>query len=388
MATRTMLNHQNQRVMEVSFYCRESKTNRQGIAPIEMSIHIAGKRAFINLDRKEQPSMFKKSILQKKPNEVKEYLEATRRNVNTALTEIADRGLPLTTSTLRDYLRGGGFKTLSIADVWGEYTDILNKRLGKTITQTSLDKYKKVRQKFSQSIDFSKPITAITNKDVTNFYRTLELEYTDSTAGGMMTKLKSVVQYAMDNGYLKINPFSGIRISKGKPTIEYLTENELSAIKAKEMPNMRLKKVRDLSLFQAASGLSYADLALLKKEDMKISPNGVHYITGRRAKTGVEYTSVVLPFGIEIWDEYSGNLPLLSNQRYNSYLKEIESIVGLKKGLHSHIFRKTYATMLLNRGVRMETVSKALGHSSTKITQAYYAKMQDDTITQEISSVF
>lgn len=46
--------------MEVSFYCRESKTNRQGIAPIEMSIHIGGKRVFINLDRKEQPSAFKK----------------------------------------------------------------------------------------------------------------------------------------------------------------------------------------------------------------------------------------------------------------------------------------------------------------------------------------
>ena len=120
--------------MEVSFYCRESKTNRQGIAPIEMSIHIAGKRAFINLDRKEQPSMFKKSILQKKPNEVKEYLEATRRNVNTALTEIADRGLPLTTSTLRDYLRGGGFKSLTIADVWDEYMSILAKRVGKSLT--------------------------------------------------------------------------------------------------------------------------------------------------------------------------------------------------------------------------------------------------------------
>ena len=151
---------------------------------------------------------------------------------------------------------------------------------------------------------------------------------------------------------------------------------------------MRLQKVRDLSLFQAASGLSYADLALLKPEDMKETDSGVHYIKGRRAKTGIEYTSVILPFGLDIWRKYCGVLPLLSNQRYNSYLKEIEAIVGLKKGLHSHIFRKTYATMLLNRGVRMETVSKALGHSSTKITQAYYAKMQDNTITSEISSVF
>lgn len=374
--------------MEVSFYCRESKTNRQGIAPIEMSIHIGGKRVFINLDRKEQPSAFKKSILQKKPNEVKDYLDATRRNVNTALTEIADRGMPLTTNTLRDYLRGGGFKSLTIADVWDEYMSILSKRVGKSLTIGTIQKYEKVRERFSQSIDFQKPITAIANKTVADFYYTLQKGYSESSAGGMMTKLKSVITYAIDNGYMKINPFSTVRISKGKPTIEYLTENELQLIKAKEMPNMRLKKVRDLSLFQAASGLSYADLALLKPEDMKETDSGVHYIKGRRAKTGIEYTSVILPFGLEIWRKYSGVLPLLSNQRYNSYLKEIEAIVGLEKGLHSHIFRKTYATMLLNRGVRMETVSKALGHSSTKITQAYYAKMQDSTITSEISSVF
>lgn len=374
--------------MEISFYCRDSKTNRQGIAPVEMSIHINGKRAMLNLDRKEKPSTFKKLIFSKRPNEVKDYLEATRRNVNTALTEIADRGLPLTVNTLREYLRGGGYKSLTIADVWDEYMSILTKRVGKSLTIGTIQKYEKVREKFSQSIDFQKPITSIANKTVTDFYYTLQMGYSESSAGGMMTKLKSVITYAIDNGYMKINPFSTVRISKGKPTIEYLTENELRLIKTKEMPNMRLKKVRDLSLFQAASGLSYADLALLKAEDMKQTGSGVHYITGRRAKTGIEYTSVILPFGIEIWNEYSGNLPLLSNQRYNSYLKEIETIVGLEKGLHSHLFRKTYATMLLNRGVRMETVSKALGHSSTKITQAYYAKMQDGTIASEISSVF
>lgn len=374
--------------MEISFYCRDSKTNRQGIAPVEMSIHINGKRAMLNLERKERPSTFKKLILSKRPNEVKDYLEATRRNVNTALTEIADRGLPLTVNTLREYLRGGGYKSLAIADVWDEYMSILTKRVGKSLTIGTIQKYEKVREKFSQSIDFQKPITSIANKTVTDFYYTLQMGYSESSAGGMMTKLKSVITYAIDNGYMKINPFSTVRISKGKPTIEYLTENELRLIKTKEMPNMRLKKVRDLSLFQAASGLSYADLALLKAEDMKQTGSGVHYITGRRAKTGIEYTSVILPFGVDIWNEYHGNLPLLSNQRYNSYLKEIETIVGLEKGLHSHLFRKTYATMLLNRGVRMETVSKALGHSSTKITQAYYAKMQDGTIASEISSVF
>lgn len=373
--------------MEVTFYCRESKKNRQGLAPIEMSIHINGKRTFINLERKERPRDFKTATASRRDNEVKKYLEAQRRNINTAITEIADRGMALTVSTLREFIRGGGIKFYSIQDVWDEYMALLEKRQNITITKGTVDKYRLVARLFGRSIDFSKPITAITNRTVADFYFSLQKGYSESTAGGMMTKLKTIVTYAIDNGYMKINPFSTVRIAKGKPTIEYLTEDELRVIMTKEMPNERLKRVRDLCIFQAATGLSYADMAKLTAESI-MEDNGTHYIKGNREKTGISFTSVVLPFGMDVWREYNGNLPLLSNQKYNSYLKEIEAVTGLKKGLHSHLFRKTYATMLLNRGVRMETVSRALGHSSTKITQAYYARLKDETIVSEIAKVF
>ena len=49
---------------------------------------------------------------------------------------------------------------------------------------------------------------------------------------------------------------------------------------------------------------------------------------------------------------------------------------------------KTYGTRLLNRGVRLETVSKCLGHSSTQITQAAYAKLLKHTIIDEVKMAF
>jgi integrase len=49
-----------------------------------------------------------------------------------------------------------------------------------------------------------------------------------------------------------------------------------------------------------------------------------------------------------------------------------------------HTLRRTFATDLLNRGVRLEVVSKLLGHSSVAITQKAYATLLDSTARREL----
>lgn len=63
--------------------------------------------------------------------------------------------------------------------------------------------------------------------------------------------------------------------------------------------------------------------------------------------------------------------PILSNQKMNSYLKEIADICGIKKNLTFHIARHTFATLCLSKGVPVESVSKILGHTNIKTTQIY-----------------
>jgi site-specific recombinase XerD len=65
-------------------------------------------------------------------------------------------------------------------------------------------------------------------------------------------------------------------------------------------------------------------------------------------------------------------LPVSSNQRMNSYLKEIANICGITKELTAHIARHTFATTVtLSNKVPIETVSKMLGHASIKQNQDY-----------------
>ena len=78
-------------------------------------------------------------------------------------------------------------------------------------------------------------------------------------------------------------------------------------------------------------------------------------------------------------------LPILSNQKMNSYLKEIADVCGITKKLTFHIARHTFATTVtLGNGVPIETVSKMLGHKSLKQTQ-HYAKIVDVKIALDMT---
>lgn len=60
-----------------------------------------------------------------------------------------------------------------------------------------------------------------------------------------------------------------------------------------------------------------------------------------------------------------------SNQPLNRYLKDAASLAGINKPISFHCSRHTFATLLLNREIPIEAVSKLLGHKDIKTTQIY-----------------
>jgi site-specific recombinase XerD len=99
----------------------------------------------------------------------------------------------------------------------------------------------------------------------------------------------------------------------------------------------------------------------------------------------------LLPKALELLEKYKNYpqssdklFPVLSNQRMNSYLKEIADVCDIDKELTFHIARHTFATTVtLSNGVPIESVSKMLGHKSIKITQ-HYAKIVDRKISDDM----
>lgn len=406
----------------VQFYCRKSKTTKNGYAPLEMAININGVRKFINLPYKCLPEDFNRK---RQPKELVDYQASMRKRVNEILADMVANKEPLTITSLASYIKTGGYKSYTVENLFDEYLNILKTRLNKTITNSVYSKYELVRNLFYSIVDKKTECSNITNSHVVKFKAICESKYMESTTGGYLQKLKTILTFGKDNGKLKTNPFVGIKITKGNKDITYLTEKELNILENAEFNNDSLNNVRDCFLFECYSGISYADLKQIKPQDFKYQ-NGVWYIQGVRQKTGKEYTAVLLPNFVNLIEAEEKDCPekdencheknekncskknedknedkncweegkpliiknlrfkMITNQKENAYLHAIEQILGFPRPLTTHLARHTYATLLANKyKCRMEVVASALG-DSLKITTKHYAKFLSETTIQEI----
>lgn len=368
----------------LTFRCREQKTNRQGLAPIEAIIIINGERTIITLARKERPADFEKQVKAKRSNDIQEYLEEVRVKVNQIQTQLLKDGERVNPANIKEYYKTGGKKAYTVQMLFDEYTSILSKRVaaGELLDRNYI-RYRNAAETFitMTGITPDRPLKDLTPYHIEVFKAELKAKYKDSTAQSYMKKIRTMIDYAFKTGKVNQDCFCGVKLPHPEPKREYLSDENIERLKTKEITIERLSKVRDLFIFQMNCGLSYGDLAGVKELLYK---DGIYYIKGRRIKTGIEFTTVVLDDGVEIWNRYGGSLPIISNQRCNSYLKELGDICGIEQTLTTHLFRKTFATKMLNKGVSISNVSKMLGHSNTTITEKHYAIVKDDAILDDV----
>lgn len=160
--------------------------------------------------------------------------------------------------------------------------------------------------------------------------------------------------------------------------VEYLTDEEVDAIVGiHPLAGSQMAVARDLFVFQLYTGLSYSDAQAFSMKDYK-QLDGKWVNVGKRVKTGVAYVSQLLPPAVEVLEKYGMQLPKIGNADYNHCLKALGMAAGIEKPLHSHLARHTFATMMLREGVRIEHVSKMLGHTNIVTTQRYAKVLADD----------
>ena len=135
--------------------------------------------------------------------------------------------------------------------------------------------------------------------------------------------------------------------------------------------------------------MAFADIRALQPTDFQ-EKDGKIYINKQRQKTGVKFFSVLLPFAANIIKKYNYDLTKLklSNQKCNSYLKEIQDLCNITSvdSLHYHLGRHYYATNAINSGVPLEIVQKLVGHSNIKQTQ-HYARLMETTILDRVKDI-
>lgn len=198
---------------------------------------------------------------------------------------------------------------------------------------------------------------------------------------------KGYIQEAINRGLFKgINPYALFKNKKGKSKDPiFLTESEMEKLKEYAPDYGYLERTRDLYLFQCHTGLAYVDLMNFSRESVQ-DVDGYKIIRSNRQKTDENFITLFLPEAERIADKYKYELPKITNQKYNEYLKEVSKEAGINKPLASHSARHTFATYLLNKDIPIETVSKALGHASIKQTQ-HYARLLGKKVIDDMKKL-
>ena len=203
-----------------------------------------------------------------------------------------------------------------------------------------------------------------------------------ATVWGYMKVLKIYIHDAMRRELLLRDPSLGIKVKKGDSEPgRWLTQDEVQILEQKEFNQAHLSRARDLFLVQCYTGLAYSDLMDFTTD--KLSKDGeLTILTGTRVKTGERYVSVVLPKMQRILEKYEYKLPKMSNQKYNSYLKDVAKEAKISKPIASHWARRTCGMLMLNKGYPIEIVARVLGHSDIKTTQHTYAQILNKTVVE------
>lgn len=404
------MNEFSKATFSVLFIIKKSKLLKNGEAPIAMRITVRGQIAEVMIKRSTPIELWNQAKecskgKDYKAKELNHYLETVKARIFKIQRELEMDGKVVTADVVKDRYYGRDVirNQRTLVQTYSEHNERCRALIGIDFTKSTVDKFDTSLNSLKAYIShaYRKEDVLLTEIDGEfirglDFYmKTVRKCQTNSTIKHLKN-LKKVIRIAISNGWIEKDPFSGIQFKHEEKSVEFLTQEELERLISKEFEIERLSQVRDVFVFCSMTALAFIDVKQLSSEHIFSDGNGAMWIRKPRQKTGTMCNVPLLSVAREILDKYADHpyclknnvlLPVTSNQKMNSYLKEIADLCGIKKHLCTHLARHTAATsVFLANNVSLENVSKILGHSSTKMTQ-HYAKVLDSSIMRDMAGV-
>ncbi len=383
----------------ILFYLKNRK-NSKGEHPIYLRLTVDGKRKETSLNRSIPFNKWDKHKQCGKGRtedilSLNKFLSSTKQELYEKQQEMIYNEEDITAESLMNKFLGVGEKVKCLIEVLKED----NQRTKNLVKDGTFRKYLALLTHVEEFLIFQYKVSDLNIKKIDyqfvdnfDYYLRTEKSIGNNTTVRYVKTLKKIMQSALNKGWIKTDPFISYKVKFDKVTIEPLTEDEVQKIIDKIIDVKRLDQVRDLFVFVCFTGLSYSDLAKLSSKHIVLGIDGKKWIKIHRAKTGELSTIPILSQAAIILEKYKDNpacknkgtlLPVLSNERYNAYLKEIGDICVISKNITSHLARHTCGTFLANKLVSRESIGKILGQSDWRST-AHYAKTTDIRVSQEM----
>ena len=392
----------------VSFFVKRTKKLKDGTLPIFVRITVNGERAEFGIqegvDMKEWDAY---QTNQKRNSTSSRYLNALFDHIKFKLhnkkMSLEDEGKVVTATSLKNAYLGIEEEDKTLLQVFREHNDRCKSLIGIDFAPATYERYVTCYLHVERFMNFmyhkkDMKLSELSPKFVKDFefYLKTERKCAHNTATKYLKNFKKITRLAMTNGWLKEDPFRGIRFHLEKVDMAFLTQEELDRLVQKKMPVQRLELVKDVYVFCCFTGLAFIDVKNLSYSHIK-EKNHQLWIHKKRQKTKNWFDVPLLPPARQLMEKYKDHpkcqaknlvFPVLTNQKMNAYLKEIAAICGIDKNLSTHTARHTFATTVtLTNHISIEVVSKMLGHSSINMTKKY-ARVVDELISEDMQKAY
>lgn len=399
--------------MEILFVLRKNQRDKSRPATIYCRITLNGERAgdfstFVSVEPKDWHTKAQKILSSsREANADNEQLENIRNAIKDYFNQLTREGKPVTARILKELYTGKEKLVYSLIEIYQKFIDEQDQlhQVGEVAKNTMkgyrarfnvLKRYLKQRKREDLLCDEftikfgneyvlhlkTKEPTARKNKE-----RNQDKRCSQNAAMRHIRGVSQVLDYAVVHEFIPFNPLLSFpyKFDKPKKPISLTTE-ELQRLEMYHFASDSLQRVADSYVFMCYTGFAYVDYTTFQKEaHLRQGEDRMEWIYKERGKTDEEAILPLFQKARRILEKYKGDLPLISNQKYNKYIKEAAEIVGIKKNLTTHTARKTAANLWLNHGVPPETVTRMLGQSDVRTLMRYYAQVNEVKIARDVS---
>jgi len=391
--------------MSILFYGKTSKITIDEKLPLYMRVTIAGQRFDVAANSFIERAKWTAGTGKVKGNSeeariINAHLDMLKHKAYDYRQELLMEDQPLTRDTFKSKWLGLDKSHYTLMQVIRDHNKDLEKLIGKGYVRATWVKYKTTEKHIEAFIKWKYRLSdmdlrALKYEFVTDleFYLKSEKNMSVNSYGKIIKNLKKIIHECVAKDWMNKDPFMLYKVKHVDAKVPHLSADELQRLENKVFGVERLNLVKDLFVFSCYTGLAYIDAATLTRNNIVIGIDGKQWLYKNREKTDVSSRIPLLPPALTILEKYknhpkTGNterlLPMMSNQKVNSYLKEIADVCGIQKQVTFHVARHTFATTVtLSNGVPMETVSSMLGHKKLKTTQIY-AEVVDSKVSQDM----
>lgn len=388
--------------IRILFVLNKSRVNRSNKCSIKCRITLNGKRKefstglFINPD--DWGSKKQLAIPPDKYNNFNEELDLIKNEIYQVFLFLKTKRIEYSVNDVyREFKGETNKKEYGVVEIYNLHSDRLKRLVGIDIQQVTYSKYLEsgihlkdfVRYEFKSKDIHLNDLKSNFLDEYEYFLKTVK-KLQQSTLNKAIQRFRRVIKYSIANDYLIKDPFMLYQAKRVKKEIVFLSVDELERLERYELIDSRLLMIKRMFVFCCYTGLGFKEMSNLQWGHLSEEFDGELWLIIKRQKTNKSYKVPLLPTAKDVINKFKSNVnkfvfPRISNPNFNSHLKTIARIIGIKKRLTHHIARKTFATtVLLYNNVPMEIVSKLLGHSKMQTTQEHYGEIVLKRVSEEI----